>query len=68
VAEAGEIAISSAAEDGHAIRGSYRVAAGVVYVTLSDGTTAETQLGDTPAPTLAKILLQELDRKKRGVT
>ena len=68
MAEAGEIDISSAAEDGRAIRGSYRVAAGVVHVTLSDGSTAETQLGNTPAPTLAKILLQELDRKNRGVT
>jgi hypothetical protein len=68
VAEAGEIDISSTAEDGRAIRGSYRVAAGVVRVTLSDGSTTETELGNTPAPTLAKILLQELDRKKRGVT
>jgi hypothetical protein len=62
--EAGELEISSTAEDGRVIRGSYRVAA----VTLSDGSTIETQVGDTPAPTIAKILLQELDRKKRGVT
>jgi hypothetical protein len=67
MSEAGEIDISSTAEDGGVIRGSYRVAAGVIHVTLSDGSTTETQLGNTPAPTLAKILLQELDRKKRGV-
>jgi hypothetical protein len=66
--EAEELEISSTAEDGRVIRGSYRVAAGVVHVTLSDGSTIETQVGDNPAPTLAKILLQELDRKKRGVT
>ena len=65
--EAGEIDISSTAEDGRTIRGSYRVAAGVVHATFSDGSTTETELGNTPAPTLAKILLQELDRKKRGV-
>jgi hypothetical protein len=63
-----EIDISSTDEDGHAIRGSYRVAAGVIHVTLSDGTSSETQLGNTPAPTLAKIVLQELDRKRRGVS
>ena len=66
--DAGELEISSTAEDGHVIRGSYRVAAGVVHVTLSDGSTIETQIGNDPAPTLAKILLQELDRKSRGVS
>ncbi|MFZ0066368.1 MAG: hypothetical protein WAK90_09370 [Pseudolabrys sp.] len=68
MADAGEIDISSADETGRVIRGSYRVAAGVVHVTLSDGTSTETELSNTPAPTLAKILLQELDRKKRGVS
>ena len=67
MAEPGEVDISSTAEDGRVIRGSYRVSAGVIHVTLSDGSTSETQLSDTPAPTLAKILLQELDRKNRGV-
>ena len=38
---ADEIEISSTGEDGHAIRGSYRVAAGVIHVTLSDGTRRE---------------------------
>jgi hypothetical protein len=61
-----EIEVSSTDEDGHPIRGSYRIAAGVVHVTLSDGTSSETELGNTPAPTLAKIILQELDRKRRG--
>ena len=68
MAQVGEIDISSTDEDGHEIRGSYRVAAGVIHVTLSDGTSTETQLGNDPAPTLAKILLQELYRKKRGVS
>ena len=67
MAEIGELEISSTAEDGRVICGSYRVAAGVVHVTLSDGSTVETQIGNDPAPTLAKILLQELDRKRRGV-
>ena len=62
---ADEIEISSTGEDGHAIRGSYRVAAGVIHVTLSDGTSAEASVGSTPPPTLAKIILQELDRKSR---
>ena len=62
-----EIEVSSTDEDGHPIRGSYRIAAGVVHVTLSDGTSSETELGNTPAPTLAKIILQELDRKRRGM-
>ena len=66
--EVGELEISSIAEDGRVIRGSFRVAAGVVHVTLSDGSAIETQIGNDPAPTLAKILLQELDRKKREVT
>ena len=68
MAEAGEVDISSADETGRVIRGSYRVAAGIVHVTLSDGTSTETELSNTPAPTVAKILLQELDRKKRGVS
>ena len=68
MAEAGEIDISSADETGRIIRGSYRVAAGVVHVTLSDGTSGQTQLTNIPAPSVAKILLQELDRKKRGVS
>jgi hypothetical protein len=55
-------------DDGQAISGSYRVAAGVIHVTLSDGTTSTVQLGDTPAPTQAKIILQELARKSRGVS
>ena len=66
-AESVEIDISSIDEDGHPIHGSFRVAAGMIHVTLSDGTASEMQLGDTPAPTLAKIILQELDRKRRGV-
>jgi hypothetical protein len=68
MAEAGEIDISSADETGRTIRGSYRVAAGVVHVTLSDGASSQTELTNIPAPTVAKILLQELDRKKRGVS
>jgi len=65
--ETAEMDISTTAEDGQVICGSYRVAAGVIHVTLSDGTSTQTPVGNTPAPTLAKILLQELDRKKRGV-
>ena len=41
----GEIDISSTDEGGQEIRGSYRVAAGVIHVTLPDGTSTETQLG-----------------------
>ena len=66
-AESVETDISSTDEDGHPIHGSFRIAAGMIHVTLSDGTTSEMQLGNTPAPTLAKIILQELDRKRRGV-
>jgi len=65
--ESTEIEISSTNEDGHTISGSYWVAAETIHVTLSDGTTGEAPLGNTPAPTLAKIILQELDRKRRGV-
>ncbi|HVI15220.1 MAG TPA: hypothetical protein VM822_20405 [Pseudolabrys sp.] len=65
--ESTEIEISSTNEDGHTINGSYWVAAETIHVTLSDGTTGEAPLGNTPAPTLAKIMLQELDRKRRGV-
>jgi hypothetical protein len=68
VDESAEIDISSTAEDGRIVSGRYRVAAGVIHVTLSDGSATETQLGNTPAPTLAKILLQELDRKKHSVS
>ena len=65
----GEIDISSTDEDGHEIRGTYRVAAGVIHVALPDGTSTETQLGpNDPSPTFAKTLLQELSRKKRGVS
>jgi len=66
-AESVEIDNSSIDEDGHPIHGSFWVVAGMIHVTLSDGTASEMQLGDTPAPTLAKIILQELDRKRRGV-
>ena len=69
MAEPEEISINSTDEDGHEIRGSYRVAAGVIYVTLLDGTTTETQLGPNDlAPQFAKTLLQDLYRKKRGVS
>jgi hypothetical protein len=64
----GEIDISSTDEDGHEIRGTYRVAAGVIHVTLPDGTSTETELGPNDlAPQLANTILQELYRKKRGV-
>ena len=59
-----EIEISSRGEDGHAIRGNYRVAAEVIHVRLSDGTSTEASVGSTPPPTLAKIILQELARKR----
>jgi len=62
-----EIEISTTNEDGRTINGSYWVAAETIHVTLSDGTKGEALLGNTPAPTLAKIMLQELDRKRRGV-
>ena len=62
---ADEIEIRSRGEDGHAIRGNYRVAAEVIYVRLSDGTSTEASVGSTPPLTLAKIILQELDRKSR---
>lgn len=65
--ETAEIDINSTDEDGRPIRGTFRVAAGMIHVTLFDGTNSATQLGDTPAPTLAKTMLQELDRKRRGV-
>jgi len=65
--ESTEIEISSTNEDGRTINGSYWVAAETIHVRLSDGTTGEAPLGNTPAPTLAKIMLQELDRKRRGV-
>jgi len=65
--EGTEIEVSSADDDGKPINGTYRVAGGVVHVTLSDGTTSEMQLSNVPAPTLAKIMLQELDRKRRGI-
>ena len=65
--ESTQIEISSTNEDGHTISGSYWVAAETIHVRLSDGTTGEAPLGNTPAPTLAKIMLQELDRKRRGV-
>jgi len=65
----GEIDISSTDDEGYEIRGSYRVAAGVIHVTLPDGTSTETQLGPNDlAPSLAKTLLQELYIKKRGVS
>ena len=64
-----EIDISSTDDDGHEISGSYRGAAGVIHVTLPDGTSTETQLGPNHiAPSLAKTLLQELYIKKRGVS
>ena len=43
--------------------GNYRVAAEVIHVRLSDGTSTEASVGSTPVPTLAKIILQELARK-----
>jgi hypothetical protein len=65
----GEIDFRSTDEDGHEIRGSYRVAAGVIHVTLPDGTSTETQLGPNDlAPQFAKTVLQELYRRKRGVS
>jgi hypothetical protein len=65
----GEIDIRSTDEDGHEICGSYRVAAGVIHVTLPDGTSTETQLGPNDlAPQFGKTLLQELYRRKRGVS
>ena len=60
---ADEIAISGKGEDGRTIVGNYRVAAEVIHVTLSDGTSTEASVGSTPPPTLAKIILQELARK-----
>ena len=69
MAAPGEIDISSTDDEGHEIRGSYRIAAGVIHVTLPDGTSAETQLGPNDlAPSLAKMLLQELYVKKRSVS
>jgi len=47
--ESTEIEISSTNEDGRTIKGSYWVAAGTIHVTLSDGTTGEAPLGNTPA-------------------
>src|SRR5262249_25729216 len=46
--ESTEIEISSTNEDGHTISGSYWVAAETIHVTLSDGTTGEAPLGNTP--------------------
>jgi len=63
-----EIDISSKNESGQTIHGRYRVAAGVIHVTLSDGTSTEAPLGSEPEPTIAKIMLQELDRKRRSVS
>ena len=69
MAEPGEIDVSSTDEDGQEIHGSYRVAAGVIHVTLADGTSTETQLGPNDmAPQIARTLLQELYRIKRGVS
>jgi hypothetical protein len=65
----GELDVSSSDEDGHEIRGSYRIAAGVIHVTLPDGTSTEAPLGPNDvAPQFAKVLLQELYRSKRGVS
>jgi hypothetical protein len=65
----GELDVSSTDEDGHEIRGSYRIAAGVIHVTLPDGTSTEAPLGPNDvAPQFAKVLLQQLYRSKRGVS
>ena len=58
-----EIAVSGNGADGRTIVGSYRVAAEVIRVTLSDGTSTEASIDSMPVPTLAKIILQELARK-----
>ena len=60
-----EIAVSGNGADGRKIVGSYRVAAEVIRVTLSDGTSTEASVDSMPVPTLAKIILQELARKSR---
>jgi hypothetical protein len=52
---------------GHEIRGTYRVSGQNLLVTLSDGSSTETQFATCamPADTFAKLLLRELDRKRR---
>ena len=47
-----EIAVSGNGADGRKIVGSYRVAAEVIRVTLSDGTSTEASVDSTPVPTL----------------
>jgi len=58
--EGTEIEVNSADDDGKPINGTYRVAGGVVHVTLSDGTSSEMQLSNVPAPRSRKSCCKNL--------
>ena len=48
--------------DGKELSGTYTVIGGVITVTAENGQQLRTQLGGTPAETVAKIMLRELAR------
>jgi hypothetical protein len=52
--------------DGRDISGTYSVSGKTITVTLFDGSSKSTQLGNLPVEVIAKMLLRELDRKRRG--
>jgi len=64
-----DIDIWTSDTDGHEIRGAYRVSGQTLIVTLSDGSNTRAQFATCamPAQAFAKLLLRELDRKRREV-
>jgi hypothetical protein len=61
-----EIYIRTTASDGRDISGTYSVSGKTIMVTLFDGSSKISQLGNLPTAIIAKMLLRELDRKRRG--
>lgn len=63
-----EIYIRTTASDGRDISGTYSVSGKIITVTLFDGSSKSSQLGNLPTAIIAKMLLRELDRKRRGAS
>lgn len=63
-----EIYIRTTASDGRDISGTYSLSGKTIMVTLFDGSSKISQLGNLSTDVIAKMLLRELDRKRRGVS
>jgi hypothetical protein len=63
-----EIYIRTTDTDGRDLSGTYSVSDKIITVTLFDGSSKSTQFGNLPVEVIAKMLLRELDRKRRGVS